>query len=364
MTAFLTFTSTLTPDRVLALVWSRWRVLAKITVSFGLVGVAYALLAPVEYTTEARIMPELQARLAANLKRFGALAELAGIDIQSASTTEAVRPDLYPDVLTSTPFLLDVLGKPVTTTNKKRYPTLLAFLTVPTANPISSWLNDGPLTLPKVTPAGRLVRMSKEQEDLLKDLRERIVSDLDKQSGLILIRVKMPDAEVAAQVCQYAIDYLTQYVVDYRVGKTRKDLTFFTERLHEAKTRYTQALVALSAYTDRNRFLYTQAARVEGKRLEAEHDLSQSLYSELSRQYEQTRIRVQEETPILTVLEPPKVPARRSEPHRTLTVLVFAGVGLVAGIGWVFGKALRLLYNNDKGRDAPQFLHSDTLKQR
>ncbi|MBC8152981.1 MAG: lipopolysaccharide biosynthesis protein [Bacteroidetes bacterium] len=337
MTDFSFPTSDLTPDRVVSLLWSRRLFLAKMGLIFGVIGVTYAFLAPVEYTTEARIMPELQARLAANLKRFGALAELAGIDIQSANTTEAVRPDLYPDVLTSTPFLLAVLGKPVTTTNKKRYPTLLSFLTASTANPIGTWLNDGPLILPKVTPAGWLVRMSKEQEDLLKDLRERIVSDLDKQSGLILIRVKMPDAEVAAQVCQYAIDYLTQYVVDYRVGKTRKDLTFFTERLREAKTRYTQALVALSAYSDQNRFVYTQAARVEGKRLEAEHDLSQSLYSELSRQYEQTRIRVQEETPILTVLEPPKVSARRSEPRRTLTVLIFAGLGFLAGVGWIFG---------------------------
>lgn len=338
MTELVSSMSDLTPDRVVALLWSQWRFLVKAGLIFAGIGVICSFLAPTEYMAETRLMPEFQAGAAANLKRFGALAELVGIDLGSDNNTEAVRPDLYPDVLASTPFLLTVLNQPVTATGKKTYPSLITFLTISAQNPLF-WLKPVPLTMPPPGSIG-LVRLSKEQEDVLKDLQKRIVSDLDQQSGIISIRVKMPDAEVAAQVCQQAIGYLTNYVAQYRTGKTRTNLAFVTQRRSEAKVRYDRALTALSAYDDQNRFLFKQLARVEGKRLEAEHNLSQALYDDLSRQYEQTRLKIQEETPILMVLEPPKVPARRSEPRRTLIVLAFTGVGLVAGVGWIVGKAL------------------------
>ena len=94
----LLLSSDLTFDRVVPLLWSRWRLLAKIVVVFGGVGVMYALLAPVEYESGASLMPEFEAGSAVNLKRFGALADLVGIDIDGATTTEAIRPDLYPDI--------------------------------------------------------------------------------------------------------------------------------------------------------------------------------------------------------------------------------------------------------------------------
>ncbi len=340
MLNFIPPPSDLTPNRVVLLLWSRWRLLLKIVTGFGVLSAMYALLTPSEYTAEASLMPEFQAGSAANLKGFGALAELAGIDLEGTTITEAVRPDLYPDILTSTPFLLTTLNRPVTTTRKNNYPTLVAFLTTSEYTPSLTWLNDELVTMPQADSVGRPVRLSRAQEDFLKDFRKRIVSNLDKQSGLIGIRVKMPDAEVAAQVCQQAISYLTHYVVQYRTNKTRTNLTFLAQRLAEAKSRYDRALRAMSAYGDQNRFLYTQSARIEGKRLEAEHDLAQSLYTELSRQYEQTRIKMQEETPILTVLEPPKIPVRRSEPYRMLIVLVGAAMGLIVGTGYVLYEAV------------------------
>lgn len=340
MTEFKPDFADLTPDRAFWLVVSRWRWLATCVAGFAVVGVVYALLAPVEYTTETRLMPEFQAGSAVNLKRFGALAELVGIDLESVSQTEAVRPDLYPDVLTSTPFLLTILNQPVTTTDKKTYPTLTAFLSTGPHNLFTTWLGNAPLAMPMPDSLGRSVQLSKEQEDLLKDVGKRIVSELDPQSGLIHIRVKMPDAAVVAEVCQRAIAYLKRYVIRYRTGKTRTDLQFVTQRRNEAKARYDRALNALSAYADRNRFVYTQSARIEGKRLDAEENLARTLYDELSRNYEQTQLKIQEQTPVFTVLEPPKIPAKRSEPRRALTVLAFMGVGLVLGIGWIVGKEI------------------------
>ncbi len=340
MTDYLPLSSTLTPDRVLGLLWNRWRLLVKFIATFAVTGVVYALLSPEEYTSGASLMPEFQSGSAANLKRFSALADLAGINIEGATTAEAVRPDLYPDILSSTPFLLAMLNQPVKTRAGKTYASLTAYLTATTPNSLVAWLTDKPLTMPQADSAGHPMRLNREQEDFLKDFRKRIDTELDNQSGLILLQVKMPDAEVAAQICQQAITYLTRYVVQYRTGKSRKELLFLTRQLSDARIRYDRALRALSAYADQNQFLYTQSARIEGKRLEEEHTLAQHLYDDLSRQYERSRLKIQEETPILSVLEPPKVSARRSEPRRTLTVLIFAGLGLAAGALLTLAKAV------------------------
>lgn len=320
------------PHWAVVTIWHQRSDVLKIAFLFAVIGVIAALVSPVEFTSEVQVLPELQARSAMNLKRFGALAELAGINLEGVSNTEAVRPDLYPDVLKSTPFMLHLLGQPVHTVDQQRYATLTAFLAAR-----SSWLdrllNKEPVAVPKAGSDRQTLHLTREQELLIKDTKERILSDLDKQSGVIIIKVKMPDAEVAAQVGQIAIDYLTRYVIHYRTEKTREDLKFLSERFREARKRYDRAMVNLSAYKDQHRYMVTQLGTIEERRLQAEFDLAQGLYSNITQQYEQTRIKIQEETPILKVLEPAQVPTKRSEPRRTIMVILYTFIGGFVGIG-------------------------------
>ncbi|WP_421827238.1 GNVR domain-containing protein [Larkinella sp.] len=325
--------SHLDPEWALVAVWHQKTAVLLIAFLFGIAGVIIALLSPFEYTSEVRVMPELQARSALNLKRFGALAELAGINLEGVSNTEAIRPDLYPDVLKSTPFILYLLNQPITTVKKSKYASLAAFLTQESFSWTDRFFDRKPLTVPLSTDDRQALRLTRDQEQLIKDTKERILSDLDKQSGVIIIRVKMPDAEVAAQVSQLAIDYLTRYVIQYRTEKTRSDLKFLSGRFREAKQRYDRAMVHLSAYKDQHRYMVTEIGTIEERRLQAEFELAQGLYSTITQQYEQTRIKIQEETPILKMLEPAQVPTKRSEPRRTIMVLMAVLMGGLFGIG-------------------------------
>ncbi len=55
-------------------------------------------------------MPEIQSK-GAGLGGLGSLAGLAGIDIGGmAGSVDAIRPDIYPDVLQSVPFALQLLA--------------------------------------------------------------------------------------------------------------------------------------------------------------------------------------------------------------------------------------------------------------
>ena len=88
----------------------------------------------------------------------------------------------------------------------------------------------------------------------------------------------------------------------------------------------------MANFRDQNRFLALQTAKIEEQRLQADYILAQNLFNNLSQQYEQAKIRVEEETPVFKTLEPTTIPLKRSEPKRTLIVIGFGVIGLIIGV--------------------------------
>ena len=87
----------------------------------GLLGVAFSFTVTKMYTSKAELLPEFSSN---KLGGLSSLASLAGFDASSAAGSDAVRPDLYPNILLSTPALRYLLHQPVTTV--KRPPPLLS----------------------------------------------------------------------------------------------------------------------------------------------------------------------------------------------------------------------------------------------
>ncbi|GAB4021413.1 lipopolysaccharide biosynthesis protein [Spirosoma koreense] len=320
-------------DVWLRLVWQhRARVLLIGTV-FSAFGVLIAFLIKPEFRSEARIMPEMSNGSGDMFKRLASVAGFAGLDFAEADDIDAVRPDLYPNVLQSTPFVLSLIDHPIVTTDGQQ--TTIGRFLLPEESDWSwkRWLTkraDPARPLPQ-KPAG-LVRLTTRQQELTEEISERVSARLDTRSGIITITANMPDANLAAAVAQLAMDYLTQYVTSYRTGKARQDLRFYFSRLTEARQRYQSAQLKLFRYNDQHNHYVVQAATMEKQRIEAELSIAQTVYMELSRQFEQVRLKVQERTPVFKVLEPARIPLRRASPRRTFIVLLSAGLGLAFGI--------------------------------
>lgn len=331
---------TLDPSDVLRFLRKNYRRIARFVAGFAAVGVVHALIAMPEYTSEVRFMPELRGRMSGDFGQLSSLAGLAGINLGGVgSESEAVRPDLYPLVLQSTPFLLHVMRQKVVNPTTGQVQRLEQYL--PERKRDFVWGKLGSLLSRKAAtdtgpaaPAGNALRMTVARERLAEELARRIVTGMDRKTGIVSITVKMPDPTVAARVAQFTTAYLTDYVVSYRTEKARRQVNFLQARVAEAKRRYQAAEVAYHSYRDRNRNPFLNVAQIGEDRLKAEYALSQSVYNELSRQYEQARVKVQEETPVIKELDPPRVPNRKSEPRRTAVVLVYALLGAIVGTTW------------------------------
>jgi uncharacterized protein involved in exopolysaccharide biosynthesis len=312
------------------IIWKEkvWVVL--ITLLFAIGGVVYALLAREEYVSTGKMLPEYQSK-AGGLSQFAGLASLAGVDLSSAAGggSDAVRPDLYPDVLKSTPFFLELLKIKVRTKDNKEMLFSQFYDTFVLDNKIEE-----KNTKIKFPTSNQYIAVSYQTEKNLKDLRERISAVIDKKTGLITVTVKLPDPVVATLITDYGMNFLTNYITNYRTEKSKRDLNFLAERLDAAKGKYFNNQAKKAQYSDQYQLsmMKLQAADLQRERIESEYKISSSFYNTLLQKYEEAKLKVQQETPVIKVLEPPVVPNKRSEPKRAVVVLLATFLGGIFGI--------------------------------
>jgi uncharacterized protein involved in exopolysaccharide biosynthesis len=324
-----------------------WNILRKekwlifgIMVTITVLGLVYAYSLKEEYKAEGKILPEIQSK-GGSVGQFAGLAALAGVDLGNATGVgDAIRPDLYPDVLKSTPFFLKLFQEKIRDRNNKEltfqefYNHLILDTELLTEDQI--------LKFPK---SDNYITINRQTEKNIKNLKDRILCTYDKKAGVISISVKMPDPVVAANVARFSMNYLTDYIINYRTEKQKRDLDFLAERLNSAKGKYFTNQTKKATYTDQMPLnaLRLQSADLQRERIESEYKVSSTFYNSLLQKYEEAKLKMQQETPVIKVLEPPVVPNLKSEPRKVLYLLFFLIISQILSIAIVLIKSKNYL---------------------
>lgn len=336
--------------------WNGRKVIIKITAAFIALGLVIALTSPKQYKVEVRMLPESKSSsggASALLRQFSGL---GGFAMPLGEGADAIGPMLYPDVLKSTPFYLELLSSKVTykTDEKTQDITVFEYLNDYTKNSLISVVMKYTIKLPwtilgwirgekepetsTTSSPSQITQISKEQSDAIKGLKDKISASIDQKNGVISISTEFGDPFITAQIANFSVNYLSNYITEYRVEKAKTDLQFIQERYLEKEKEYLYAQEELAQFRDANRNVQSAAARTEEERLNNKYTLAFNVYNGLAQQLEQAKIKVQEETPVIKILEPVKVPVERSKPKRSLILVVFAFLGGVIGVGTIFGK--------------------------
>lgn len=316
----------------------------------AVVGVVVAFSLPKEYKTEVKLSPENSQTN--KMGQLGGLAAMAGINLGGVvSGEDAISVELYPDIVQSTPFLLEFIRMPVETQNGKLQTTLYDYLTKHQRSPWWTYVTGAPFKAlgwvrslfkdkqpggedDKVDP----FRLSPEQELFFNSLRQKITVQTDKKTGAINAAAIMQDPLVSALVMDSVLTRLQQYIIDYRTQKSRHDL-LFTEKLYsKAQAAYYEAQQAYARYMDSNRNVISARSMTEEERLKNEMELAYNVYNQMAQQLEMNRVKVQEETPVYTVIEPAKVPLHADRPAKLLIIIGCILLMSVMGTGWLLGK--------------------------
>jgi uncharacterized protein involved in exopolysaccharide biosynthesis len=196
--------------------------------------------------------------------------------------------------------------------------------------------------VPSSALSADLIKLNKKEQAAIKKLRASVVLEIDKKSGVISLTTKLTNAVAAANITSLIQHYLTKYVTDYRTQKARQELAFLEKRLTESRARYDQALFTLSAYRDQNMNLFLNVAKDREKKLQYEVDMAYNLYTTISGQYEESKVKLHRETPVFKVLEPAQVAVQKDGPKRSLITIGFMFVGVFLALIYVFFKTVNL----------------------
>lgn len=332
--------------------WASRKLLLKVAGIAVVVGIVIAFTTPREYTVNVTLAPEL-----GNSRRSGSLSSIASMlgvgGMSMGSEADALNVTLYPNVVSSTPFIIDLLDTQVQTLDEEEPDTtLVEYLKTNKSNLVGTVLS-----MPGKAIGAFVSLFKDEEEDDEKEinpfhltlgeaksvnrLRSLISTNVDKKTGVTSISVTMQDPMVAALVTDTVLNKLKEYIINYRISKAEEDCKYFEKLYEESKVNYHKAQKEYAEYLDANKNIVLKSVQIEGERLQNEMNLAYSMYNQMAGQLQLGRTKVQEAKPMFTVVEPASVPILPSGTSRKMILIGIVFLAVAGASAWIlFGQEL------------------------
>ena len=318
----------------------------------AVLGVVIALTTPRQYTVTVTLAPESGKSGGGSLSGIASMLGMGGFSM--GSDADALNVMLYPNIVSSTPFILDLMDTPVKTIDEEQPDTTLTgYLTEYTKKSLMGTVISLPFKAiggvislfkaeePEVTGPGTIdpFQLTKDQSKIAEGIKKLIVANVDKKTGITTVSVTMQDPMVAAMLTDTVLLKLKQHITKYRVSKAEDDCKYWENINNQRRDEYYAKQKEYAEYVDANKNVVLQSVQIEQERLQNDMQLAYQVYSNVATQLQMARAKVQEAKPVFVIVEPASVPLQASGTSRAMTVIgtIFL---IVAGTAvWIlFGK--------------------------
>lgn len=314
-----------------------------------IIGIIVAISIPKQYTVEVTLSPEMGNNKGGGLS--GLAASFLGSGVTMGDGTDALNASLSADIVSSTPFLLELSAMeiPVTKNKVMSLNTYLDEETSPWWSYViglpgmviggvkSLFTEEDEITFDKTSQG--IIELSKKETEKIETLKEKITASVDKKTSMTSVTATFQDSKVAAVVADSVVKKLQEYIIDYRTSKFKEDCLYLEKLFKERQQEYYAAQKKYADYLDSHDNLILQSVRAEQERLQNDMSLAYQVYSQVASQLQVARAKVQEEKPVFAVVEPAVVPLEPSGTSRKVYVLAFIFLSVCIVIFWnLFGK--------------------------
>ena len=314
------------------------------------VGVIVAISIPKQYTVEVTLSPEMGNNKEGGLS--GLAASFLGSGVTMGDGTDALNASLSADIVSSTPFLLELSAMEIPVT-KNEVMTLNTYLDEETSpwwsyvigfpsmvigGVKSLFTEEDEITSFNKTSQGA-IELSKKESKKIAALKKMITASVDKKTSMTSVTATFQNPKVAAVVADSVVKKLQEYIIDYRTFKAKEDCIYLEKLFKERQQEYYAAQKKYADYLDSHDNLILQSVRAEQERLQNDMSLAYQVYSQVASQLQVARAKVQEEKPVFAIVEPAVVPLEPSGTSRKVYVLAFIFLSVCIVIFWnLFGK--------------------------
>lgn len=308
----------------------------------GVFGLVYSFTKIREYTAQTILLPEY--RLAAG-SSFMSLAFGAGnLNFDGA---EKLGPELYPNILSSTPFALSLLDMPLKDKDNNSYDNFKNYLgkdsTVSFIGSVLKFIlpkNDNDIIkfeqlLYNELEKNNIIFLDAKKNAQVSYVTNIVNTEIDAKNGIITIRCEFEDQVIAAQIVEFSKKYIIQYIENYRTSKIASQKEFLVQRVKEVEKKLKESEYGLQSYRDKNRDSYLNTFKIKELQLQNDFNLYSMIFNDLSNRLEQTIIKEKEEKPVFKVLEPTRVPIFKSSPNRKVYFLAGSFLAVIIFILYI-----------------------------
>lgn len=334
--------------KIVGLLFKHKMVYCKILPIIFVLSCIYIFSLPRYYRSEVKLAPEWNDPSGSMSGSLSSLASSFGVNIGGKiATVDAFSPELYPDIINSSTFVVKLFPEKITTLNKNVSCNYYTYIKDKQKQPW--WLKifasiKGAFKKEKKNDSfdgnGKVNTffLTKTQDNVVNAIIGNIKCSVDKKTSVISITVKDQDPYVSAQIANVVKNRLQQFITDYRTSKARKDLDYTKNIYSEAKRNYEKARQLYASYSDANQELMLESYKSKVEDLENDMQLKYNIYSMLTTQLQQAVAKVQERTPAFTELNSASVPQKPAGPKRVIFVLAMLFVSFIAVSAYIIIK--------------------------
>ena len=316
-----------------------------------IIGIIVAISIPKQYTVEVTLSPEMGNNKGGGLS--GLAASFLGSGVSMGDGTDALNASLSADIVSSTPFLLELSNMKVPVSGSEEislssyldeesspwWSYVIGFPGMVIGGVKSLFIEDEDESIFSDKASQGTIELSKKEFQKIESLKKKIVASVDKKTSMTSVTATFQDSKVAAVVADSVVKKLQEYIIDYRTSKSKEDCLYLEKLFKERQQEYYEAQRKYADYMDSHDNIILQSVRTEQERLQNDMSLAYQVYSQVASQLQVARAKVQEEKPVFAIVEPAVVPLEPSGTSRKVYVLAFIFLSVCIVIFWnLFGK--------------------------
>jgi len=257
------------------------------------------------YQSTVTILPEYGSK-SNMLSQISGLASLAGVKVGDSAPTE-----LYQNIITSETVLQEVVYSKYKTNEYSDSVNLIKYFEI-----------DGKDENPALKKRKEFLALY----EIL--LQNRISTNVDRMTKILSVSVTMPEAQLSADVANKLVKSLDLYIRTQRKSYATEQSFYIEKRTQQIKDSLSYAENKLKSFREQNRVtIQSPNLLLEQGRLMRNVEILQTVFVELTKQLEISKIDQIKDAPVLNVKEYAKNPVIKAGPKRAsslITIMFFS----------------------------------------
>lgn len=319
-------------------------------------GLIIAISQPNQFTSTTTFIPQLSSEVKTGGSSLSSLASLAGINIGGFEGSSVFPPSLYPQVVNSFPFKLELLSSNIELNNKKL--TVRQYFSENESSfdfigtlkkytlGLPSLISKSLRTADSGNSRSGIYSVSEEDQELFNKLSQKSSLSINESKGFITMSYTDKNKSVAAQITKIAQTLLQQKIIKFKVQSSKEILDYTQNQYNDKKIIFQKIQDERAIFVDQNINISSSLYQNKLSRIENELSVAQSIVMQLASQVEQAKLQVSKDTPVFITIKPVNIPYERSSPKRKLIVFTYIFIGFILSCTYIFAKEPVLKFFN------------------